>query len=295
MSLTEIAQIRSLILKHPAPEELQARRQAYDRFARSTPPAADVKLTPLAADGLRGEWSSTPGADESRVLLYLHGGAYTIGSLDSHRHLVTEIGRAAGIRTLALEYRLAPEHPYPAALDDALSAYRLLLQSGVPCHSVAIGGDSAGGGLATALLVALRTAGLPQPACAWCISPWVDLALEGDTMQTKAAVDPIVGRAILIEDAGRYLQTASRRTPLASPLYADLRGLPRMLLQVGSAEVLLDDSVRLAKALGLADVSARLEIWPDMIHVWHMFYPKLSAARDAIKSGAKFIRSAFAR
>jgi monoterpene epsilon-lactone hydrolase len=213
-----------------------------------------------------------------------------IGSLDSHRHLVAEAGREAGCWSLALDYRLAPEHPFPAAVDDAVAEYRYLLGRGVKPGRIAIAGDSAGGGLVVAAMVAIRDAGLPQPGCGWCISPWVDMEAIGDTMTGKAAVDPTVQKPGILDMARLYLNGADPRSPLAAPLYADLTGLAPLLIQVGAAETLLDDAVRLSKAAGTADVHVELQIWPEMIHVWHLFHPELQAGKRAIKAGGAFVR-----
>jgi acetyl esterase/lipase len=225
------------------------------------------------------------------VILFLHGGAFAAGSHVSHRQMVIEAGRQAGARTLALSYRLAPENPFPAALDDALAGYRFLLAQGVDPRRIAVAGDSAGGGLTMALLVSLRDAGQKLPACAWCISPWVDLENRGETMTTKAAEDPMIQKPYLDDLAAAYLHGADPRQPLASPLHARLQGLPPLLIQVGSAETLLDDSVRLTARAGAADVRVTLEVWPEMIHVWHLFHPQLTAGRRALASAGAFIRA----
>jgi len=260
----EIEVIRQILSANPRPAELIERRKRLDALGGQYPLPTDVRLEAADANGVSGEWTMTPEANPANVILYLHGGGYTTGSLQSHRHMVAQAGREARARTIALDYRLAPEHPFPAAVEDAVA------------------GDSAGGGLTVALLVSLRDAGLPLPACAWCSSPWVDLEGAGGSMTAKAAVDPMVQPPYLIELAATYLHGADPRTPLAAPLYADLRGLPPMLIQVGSAETLLDDAVRLAGVAGAADVRVRLEVWPDMIHVWHMFAPRLHAATEAL-------------
>jgi acetyl esterase/lipase len=221
----------------------------------------------------------------------LHGGGYVIGSLDSHRHLAAEAGRASGCRTLTLDYRLAPENPFPAAVEDAVAGYRHLLGRGLQPGRVALAGDSAGGGLVVAAMVAIRDAGLPQPACGWCLSPWVDMEATGETMTSKAAADPTVQRAGILEMARLYLGGADPRSPLAAPIYADLSGLAPLLIQVGAAETLLDDALALAKAAGVADVRVALQIWPEMIHVWHLFHPELAAGRRAIAAGGDWVRA----
>jgi acetyl esterase/lipase len=237
------------------------------------------------------EWTTTLGADPARVILFLHGGGYISGSITSHRHMIAQAGREAGARTLALGYRLAPEHPFPAALEDALSGYRYLLAQGFAPQHIVIAGESAGGGLAVATLIALRDAGTPLPAATWCSSPWVDLEMSGSTMVTKAAVDPLIQKNYLAELATLYLNGVDPRTPLASPIYSDLRGLPPMLIQAGSAETLLDDAVHLAGKAAAADVRTTLQVWPDMIHAWHLFYPQLAEGRGALAEVGAFVRA----
>ncbi|GJE62769.1 Monoterpene epsilon-lactone hydrolase [Methylobacterium trifolii] len=204
--------------------------------------------------------------------------------------MVAQAGREARARTLALNYRLAPEHPFPAALDDALTGYRFLLASGIAPARIALAGESAGGGLALATALSLREVGLPLPGCLWLSSPWVDLALTGPSMESKAAVDPLLSRAYLSELAGLYLNGADARGPLVSPINADLTGLPPTLIQVGSAETLLDDSVRLAAVAGIADVAVDLEIWPHMIHAWHLFYQEVADGQLSLAHAGSFIR-----
>jgi monoterpene epsilon-lactone hydrolase len=249
-----------------------------------------VRVEVADANGVPAEWTATPDADPSRVLLFLHGGGYVSGSITSHRTMVAEAGRQAGMRTLALDYRLAPEHPYPAALEDALAGYRFLLSSGIEARNIAVAGDSAGGGLTIATLVSLRDAGLALPRCAWCISPWVDLEMTGASIDGKAAADPMIQRPYLEELASAYAARRERRDPLISPLLADLRGLPRLLVQVGSAETLLDDAVRLAGTAGAADVAVTLEVYPEMIHVWPLFHQQLAAGRRALAAAGRFMR-----
>jgi acetyl esterase/lipase len=225
------------------------------------------------------------------VVLYLHGGGYVIGSIKTHRDLMGRISRAAQARVLGLDYRLAPEHPFPAAVDDSLSAYRWLLDNGTKPARIAVAGDSAGGGLTVATLVAIRDAKLPLPAAGVCLSPWVDMEGIGETMKTRAQADPVVQRDGLLGMASAYLQGKDPRSPLAAPLYADLKGLPPLLIQVGDAETLLDDSNRLADRARAAGVNVKLEVWPEMIHVWQLFASFLPEGQQAVEGIGSFIRS----
>ena len=252
--------------------------------------ADDVKLTAVDADGIQGEWSSVAGSDPSRVLLFFHGGGYCSGSIRSHRRMVSEAGRAAKVRTLAIAYRLAPEHPFPAALDDALAAWFFLRQAGVAAAHIAIGGDSAGGGLTTALINFLNATGEDPPGCAWLVSPWLDLTMSGSTLTAKDTDDPLIHKAYLEELASAYVpKEIDRRDPRVSPLFANLKGFPPTLIQVGSVETLLADATRFAGTAGTADVAVTLEIWPHMIHAWHLWNAHLEAGRRALASAGKFI------
>lgn len=291
MPPSEIDLIRDRLAAHPRPADLAARRARIDGLGAGYGLPPDVVVEPVDAEGVPAEWTSTPLAGGGRVVLFLHGGGYVSGSLTSHRHMVAQAGREAEARTLALDYRLAPEHPFPAALADALAGYRFLLDAGVAPAQIALAGESAGGGLALATALSLREAGLPLPGCLWLSSPWTDLALTGASLETKAAVDPLLSRAYLAELASLYLDGADARNPLVSPIHANLAGLPPMLIQVGSAETLLDDSVRLAAVAGAADVSVRLEIWPHMIHAWHLFYQEVAEGRRSLAQAGAFIRA----
>jgi epsilon-lactone hydrolase len=291
MADPEIVALRAKLATRVRAPEIAQRRKDFDARSQEYPVAADVTIEPVTANGVPAEWSATPDAARDGAILYLHGGGYVIGSLVSHRHMVSEIGRSARVRTLALDYRLAPEHPFPAPVEDTVAGYRFLLSQGVAPGRIALAGDSAGGGLVAAALVAIREAGLPQPACGWCISPWVDMEAIGDSMVDKAATDPGVQKEPLLELAAAYLGGADPRSPLAAPIYADLTGIAPLLIQVGSVETLLDDAVRLARVAGAADVFVDLQIWPEMIHVWHMFHPELSIGRRAIEVGGDFVRS----
>jgi monoterpene epsilon-lactone hydrolase len=263
MAQSEIDAIQALLTSKPRPVGWTERRQRLDEIGSVWPVADDVKLIPVDADGIPGEWSSVARSDPSRVLLFFHGGGYCSGSIRSHRRMVSEAGRAAKVRTLAIAYRLAPEHPFPAALDDALAAWFFLRQAGVAAGHIAIGGDSAGGGLTAALINFLNATGEELPGCAWLVSPWVDLTISGSTLTQKNAVDPLIHKTYLEELARAYVpERIDRKDPRVSPLFADLKGFPPTLIQVGSAETLLADAVRFAAAAGTADVAVSLEIWP---------------------------------
>lgn len=291
MADPEIVQLRELIAARPRASEIAQMRLDLDARGKASGLAADVTVQPVDVNGVRAEWTSTPDADSSSAILYLHGGGYVIGSLDSHRHLVAEIGRAAGTWTLAIDYRLAPEHRFPAPVEDTVAAYRYLLDSGIKPNRIAIAGDSAGGGLVLGALLAIREAGLPLPACGWCISPWVDMEALGESFTDRAETDPTVQKATIEMMAGYYMGGGDPRHPHAAPIYGDLRGLPPLLIQVGAAETLLDDSIALARKAGAADVPVDLQIWPEMIHIWHIYFPTLSAGRRAIASGGSFVRN----
>ena len=290
---SEIEAIRALLSSKPRPAGWAERRQRLDEVGSAWPVAEDVKLGAVDLDGVPGEWSIAPGSDASRVLMFFHGGGYCSGSIASHRRMVTEAGRYAGARTLAVGYRLAPEHPFPAAFDDALVAWRFLRRQGIAAARIAVGGDSAGGGLTAALINRLRASGDEKPACAWLVSPWTDLTMSGSTMASKDAADPLIHKPYLEELATAYLPaTLDRKDPRVSPLFADLRGFPPVLVQVGSDETLLDDAVRFAAAAGAADVAVTFEIWPRMIHAWPLWNARLEAGRRALASAGAFISAA---
>ncbi|HET7883083.1 MAG TPA: alpha/beta hydrolase [Acetobacteraceae bacterium] len=294
MADPDIAAIRSLLTGRPRPTDARERRERLDDFGRSLGTPERVALQPVGIAGVPAEWSTTPEADATRAVLYLHGGGYMAGSIVSHRHVAVEIGRAAQARTLALGYRRAPEAPYPAQLEDALAAWHYLRDQGITPGRIAVGGDSAGGNLTLALLLALRERKEPLPCCAWLISPWTDLTASGTTMQTKADVDPIIQKPYLLELAQAFCGGRNLGDPLISPRYADLGGLPPLLIQVGSDETLLDDSVTLAGRAGAAGVAVTLQIWPDMIHAFPMFFPKVAAARRATVYAGGYIQRHFA-
>ena len=290
-ALAEIDAIRALLTSKPRPVGWAERRARIEEVGSVWPVADDIRLETVDLSGVPGEFSLAPGSDPSRVLMFFHGGGYCSGSVVSHRRMVTEAGRAARMRTLAVGYRLAPENRFPAAHEDALTAWRYLRAQGIAPGRIAVGGDSAGGNLAIALINRLRGAGEAHPACAWLASPWTDLTMSGASLATKDAIDPLIHKGYLEELAGAYAPAPlDRRDPLISPLFADLAGFPPVLIQVGSSETLLDDAVRFAASAGAADVAATLEVWPHMIHAWPMWNAKLADGRRALEHAGEFLR-----
>jgi len=248
-----------------------------------------VTFTPVEANGVPAEWADAEGARQDAAIVYVHGGGYALGSLDTHRGLVARLSALARVRVLSVAYRLAPEHPHPAAVEDGVAAVRFVREAGIAPARTAVAGDSAGGGLTLATLLALRDAGDPLPAAGLCISPWTDLAITGDSVKTKADEDPMLRAEDLSLMADAYLAGQDAKTPLASPLYADLAGLPPLLLQAGSAEVLLDDATRLADRAREAGVEVELRVWQDMFHVWHVFAEILPEGEQAVQEMADFL------
>ncbi|MGC1677387.1 MAG: alpha/beta hydrolase [Candidatus Binataceae bacterium] len=251
--------------------------------------ARDVICTPVDVAGIRAEWVEAPDAAADRVILYLHGGGYVMGSIGTHRAMVARIARASNARALLIDYRLAPEHPFPAAVDDAVAAYRWLVAQGCKSGRIVIAGDSAGGGLALATLLKLRDLGVTLPAAGVGISPWTDLQGTGESVKTKAAIDPMVTQENLAISAKSYYANHDPKDPLISQIHADFRGLPPLLLQVGESEILLDDATRVAARAKAAGVNVELEIWPEMIHVWHVFAKILPEGQQAIDKLGKFV------
>ncbi len=293
MTIAQLDGLVTLLRSRPVAEtpEVGPARARFEKLADFLGGAPDAKCEKVDAGGVPAEWVAAPGCDAGRAVLFLHGGGYVIGSINTHRRLAYDISAASGARVLVIDYRLAPEHPFPAAVEDAAKAWRWLLQQGLAASRLAIAGDSAGGGLTIATLVNLRDQKLGLPACAVAISPWVDLEGVGNSMTARAAQDPMVQKDGLVWMAGLYLGGKDAKTPLAAPLHAELKGLPPILLQVGTAETLLDDSTRLAERLHAAGVDVRLAIWPNMLHVFPLFAPILSEGRDGCLEIGAFIRS----
>src|SRR5262245_4802877 len=266
-------------------------RSRLEDFAATIPVPEGARCVEVVAGAVRAEWVAPSGPTDLATLLYLHGGSYVLGSIATHRALVARLAETCGATALLIDYRLAPEYPFPAALDDALDAYRWLLAQGAAPDRIVVAGDSAGGGLAAATLVALRDAGDPLPTAAVLLSPWVDLEGTGMSLVRNAGADPMIDRDGLLRAAAAYLGGADPRTPLAAPLHADLAGLPPMLIQVGGHEALLDDAVGFAARARAAGVDVRLEQWDEMIHVWQAFAPLLPEAGAALHQIGQFVRA----
>lgn len=292
MSKAQLDAIRSQLAAAPTPPDapLADHRAGFEAMTASFMPADDVTIAAVDAGGVEAVWVAAPESDDDRVLLYAHGGGYCMGSVRGHSGLMGAMAKACAGRVLGVGYRLAPEHAFPAPVEDMAKAYAWLLEQGVAASRIGLAGDSAGGGLVIATLLKIRDDELPMPACAVCFSPWTDLTCEGESYQTRAAIDPMVTRDGALQLAGAYLRGADPRSPLASPVFADLRGLPPILIQVGDAEVLLSDATLLHEALTAAGTSSTLDVWNDMIHVWQLMAPVLDEGREAIQRAGAFIR-----
>ena len=287
-----LLRLRVRFRKPDAP--MSERRARLERMGGAIPAADGVRIVPEQVAGLHAEWLIPEASAEDEVVLYLHGGAYTAGSCASHRNAVSHIARAAGIRLLMPEYRLAPEHPFPAALEDGLAAYRWLLEQGADPRKVILAGDSAGGGLALAVMVAARDEGTPLPGAASLISAWTDLAATGGSLKSRNDKDPWFDADEIAPMAQNYHQDTDPRHRLVSPLYASLEGLPPLMLQVGDHEVLLSDSTRVAEKAREAGVDVTLRVWPGMWHVWHFFVGRMPEAKQAILEMAAFMEARMA-
>ena len=269
--------------------DVDEQRAIFHEMISGIPVPGDVSTEQDELGGVPVVIVDTPGTDPSVTVLYLHGGAYALGSAADSVGLAADVSRRVGARAVSVDYRLAPEHPFPAAVDDAVAAYRGLLDEGVPAARIAVVGESAGGGLVAATLAALRDTALPQPCCAAVFSPWVDMTVSGASTQTKADLDPVLTPEALRTRARDYLGEHNPDTPLASPIFADLTGLPPLLIQVGSHEILLDDAIRLASRAADHDVPVELQVWPEVPHVFQGFVALLDDADQALNAAAAFI------
>lgn len=286
------------ILKGNREKEIKKRveegRAGLVELARLAPLFKDSKLENVDAGGVPAAWMITPGVAKDRAILYLHGGGYVQGSITSHQDLAQRISRASETKVLILDYRLAPEHPFPAALEDSISAYEWLINNeGYNPKNLIIAGDSAGGGLTIATLVKLRDQGILLPTAGVCLSPWTDLALTGDSLKLKLHEDPFISPDELMFSSGLYLGKTDPKNPFASPLYADFKGFPPLCIQVGSAEILLDDATRLAKRARDAGVEVQLDVWEDMIHVFQAFAVMAPEGTEGINKIGEFIKKGF--
>jgi acetyl esterase/lipase len=266
-------------------------RALLEKSAKAFKVDPGTRISPLSVDQVPGAWITPDKASCDHVILYLHGGGFMGGSINTHKDLGARIAAAAGARLLMPEYRLAPEHPFPAGLRDAVTAYTWLLDHHVSPEHLVVAGDSAGGGLALSLLLKLKEKQIPLPRAAVLISPWVDLTCTGKSHQLNLGKDPMLNKKLLVSTAAHYVDKTRLNHPLVSPVHGDLSGLCPLLIQVGSREVLLDDSVTLAALAKEAGVDVTLEIWEEMFHVWHYFARYLDQARDAIGGIGGWIRA----
>jgi acetyl esterase/lipase len=271
---------------------LAVQRQEWEAAARQTELPSNITIVAVDAAGVPGEWVRSSSVTQKRVFLYLHGGGYTSGSCITHRELAAQLCLTSGIQILLINYRLAPEHRFPAAVEDAVATYQWLLEEGVLPEQIVIGGDSAGGGLAMATLLWLRERGTSLPATGVLLSPWLDLTFSGSSIQTHARRDPLVTYKGLMKAAKHYLGDEDPKHPLASPLLADVQGLPPLLLQVGADEILLSDSIRLAEKAEKAGVKVTLEVWDEMWHVWQAWAKVLPEGQQAIEHIGRFLKKA---
>jgi len=271
--------------------DVQQQRAIFAEMMQAIPVSDDVTATPGTLGGVPVVHIDVPASDPAHVIFYLHGGAYAIGSADSSVGMASDLARRSGTRAVSVDYRLAPENPYPAGLEDAVAAYAALINDRAADAQVAIAGESAGAGLAVATLLALKNAGLPLPSAVILMSPWADLTLSGESIAGKAAVDPALTPDGLRRRAADYVAGSDPTDGLVSPVFGDLEGLPPLLIQVGSHEILLDDATRLAASAAAADVAVTLQVTPEVPHVFQGFAIMLDEAGAALTSAADFLRA----
>jgi epsilon-lactone hydrolase len=294
MPSPEVAALIRELRAHPLLEQLRTQpldvagsRANFERFPEMFPLPSDVRVEKVSTLGVPAEWVAAPGASDDRAILFFHGGGYVIGSAATHRELSARISRASGARVLVIDYRLGPEHPYPAAIEDAFTSYEWLLAGGISAKRIALAGDSAGGGLVIATSAMIRDAGLDLPAAGVCLSPWIDLECGGAEPPVE---DRLITREGLRELGRHYLGGRDPKTPLASPLHLDLRGLEPIYVQVGTAEVLLGDAHRLVANAKKAGVEITLDAWDGLFHVFQL-YPVLPEAAEAVEKIGAFVRA----
>jgi monoterpene epsilon-lactone hydrolase len=274
--------------------EVAELRSGFEALMRTIPIPNDVRKTNTAVGGVNVVEVTVDGIDSANVILYFHGGVYVIGSADSSVPLVADLARRTNAKVISVDYRLAPENPYPAAVEDATAAYDGLLSLGMDPSNIAIAGESAGGGLTAALLLTLRDGGMPMPSSAFVMSPWADLTLSGNTIVDRQDVDPILRGEALSLRVGDYVASANSSDPFISPVFADLRGLPPLLIQAGSHEILLSDAVRLAERAANADVEVTLDVVPGVPHVFQAYAAVLDEGDAALDRAARFLKAHFA-
>jgi len=277
----------------PVDSDVGEQRRLLRELTSAQPLPADVTVTSAKLGGVPTAEITVDGVEPRHVVLYFHGGVYVLGDAFSAAGLASQVARRTGAKVFSVDYRLAPEHPYPAAVDDALAAYEALLHDGVAPSDIVFAGESAGGGLAVATLVNARDHGLPLPTAAYLMSPYADLTLAGTTMETKGEADPLLGRELLEPRVADYTAGQGADLPLVSPIFADLSGLPPLIIQVGTHEVLLDDAVRLAQRAATVDVEVTLDITPRVPHVFQAYLPLLDEATAALDRAGQFLSARF--
>jgi len=284
----EIEAVLADIAAHEWPTDIYAARELYDVLG--PPVANDIRVEPVTIGTIQAQMLTPPIYDTHRALLFLHGGGYVYGSFASHGGMTAEIARSANCKTLQPDYRRAPENPFPAAIEDSCAAYEWLLLQGYRPEHIAFVGDSAGGGLVMATLVTLKNQNRPLPGAAVCISPWVDLEMSGQSYIDRQSIDPMIDRELAEMLARLYLNGEDRKDPRVSPIHADLQGIPPLLIQVGEREVLFSEAFSLSECARANGVEVTFEEWPQMVHVWHLYFPILTAGRDAIARVGAFVR-----
>ena len=284
----ELEAVLADIDANPWPTDIGEARILYDKMG--PPMAADIRAEQYLLGGVPAQTLTPPESDADRLVLFLHGGGYTYGSYLSHQGMAAEVARAARCKCVQPNYRLSPENPYPAGVEDVRAAYEALLAEGWAPKKIAFVGDSAGAGMAMSALLALKEAGRPLPGAAVCISPWVDLESNGESFRTHQSIDPMIDRELCLRLAKDYCRDIEPSSPRVSAIHGDLAGLPPMLVQVGEREVLLSDAETLADRARAASVDVMFEKWPQMVHVWHLYFHMLGKGREAIARVGAFVK-----